>query len=182
MGHTSKTTRSASRKAGNGDAHSKTVSQAGFLPKEAYTILRTYCTQVTRHPSKAQFQELVGTIRRIPGCEGCQTKKLRAYFKERRKTEARARMAAEIKAKNRPKPVDIIGVAPTLPSSSQLSTLPAKPHPQSSQSPPLPTLRLHDPSPSRSNGVPTTFVDLSKWLKEVNARFTADLAYLEGLR
>ena len=59
-----------------------------------------YCTQVTRHPSKDQFQELVARIQHIPGCEECQIGKLRAYFKERRKTEARA---AERKARNHPK-------------------------------------------------------------------------------
>lgn len=63
-----------------------------------------YCTQVTRHPTKDQFQELVARIQRIPGCEGCQTRKLRAYFKERRKTEARAQVAAEHRARSHPKP------------------------------------------------------------------------------
>ena len=65
--------------------------------------LAAYCTQVTRHPTKDQFQELVARIQRIPGCEGCQTRKLRAYFKERRKTEARAQLAAEHKARSHSK-------------------------------------------------------------------------------
>ncbi len=77
---------------------------ASFDPTNTVRNITAYCTQVTRHPSKVQFQGLVATIQRIPGCEDCQVQKLRAYFKERRKTEARAQSAAECKGRNHAKP------------------------------------------------------------------------------
>ncbi|KAM5541496.1 hypothetical protein V8D89_004686 [Ganoderma adspersum] len=179
MGYIRKSLRKASQKAVNGDTRSRTAAQVGFLPMEAYTVLRTYCTQVTRHPSKAQFQELVAKIQHIPGCEDCQIRKLRAYFKERRKTEARAQLAAEHKARNHPKPADTIEVAPNPSPSSRQSTTPSEPDAPSTPS--LSSPHLQDPSPSRNNGVLTTFIDLIRWLQEQNTRFTDFTPQCTGL-
>ncbi|KAI1782030.1 hypothetical protein LXA43DRAFT_552236 [Ganoderma leucocontextum] len=195
MGRTSKSIRKTNRTADDGNARSP-ASQKGFLPKEVYTVLRSYFTQVTRHPTKLQFEELVVTIQHIPGCEECQIRKLRAYFKQRRKTEARAHLAAEYKARNHAKPGtfttpvssehvgknsrtmrigEITGVSPNPRTASQISTALAE-QPQS----PLQDLHLRSPSPSHNDAVPKTFMDLTKWLHEQNGRLMA-LGALEGL-
>ncbi|KAI1784478.1 hypothetical protein LXA43DRAFT_1042334 [Ganoderma leucocontextum] len=175
MGRASKSIRKSSRKADDGNARS-TASQTGFLPKEAYTVLRSYFTQVTCHPTKLQFEELAVTIQRIPGCEDCQIRKLRAYFKQKRKTQARAQAASEYKGRDQAEPVDITGVSPKPPTVSQLSPAPAELEPQS----PLQDWHLRSSSPSHNDAVPKTFIDLTKWLHEQNGRLM-DLGPLEGL-
>ena len=220
MGRASKSIPKSSQKAVNGGARS-TALQVGFLPKEAYTVLRSaysnrlitvnsidmmcnpsaYYVQVTRHPSKVQYDDLVTKIRRVPGCEDCKPRKLRAYFKEKRKTEARARLAVENKARSHAKPgtsarlvnvgklssdlmgysiVEIIKTAGDLPPPSQLPILPAESDPPPPHLP-LPSSHLYPTFRSNSTHIPTTFIDLTQWLQEQNTRFK-DLAPAEGLR
>ena len=93
-----------------------------LLTKEAYIVLRSayyhpsyiellcssdaeaFSNQITRYPTKPQLAELLTKIQNIPGCEDCKIEKLRAYFKERRKTEAHGRMAAKFKTGRRAEP------------------------------------------------------------------------------
>ena len=104
---------------------SRAENKTALLPKDAYTVLRStyyplshwrcreltcssdskaFSTQITRYPTKPQLAELLTKIQKIPGCEDCKIEKLRAYFKERRRTEARARMDAKFKAGRRAEP------------------------------------------------------------------------------
>ena len=204
----------------NGEARS-TAPQAGFLPKEAYTVLRSeyfnglvavhstytmynhsaYYTQVSRYPSKVQYDDLVTKIRRIPGCEDCKSRKLRTYFKEKRKTEARARLAVQNRARSLAKSgtsarlvnvgklssdlmgystVEIIKTVGDPPPPSQLSILPAESDPPPPRLP-LPSSHLCPAFRSNSSHIPTTFIDLTQWLQEQNIRFK-DLAPAGGLR
>ncbi|KAI0707457.1 hypothetical protein C8T65DRAFT_651051 [Cerioporus squamosus] len=83
-----------------------------YLPKAAYLILRGNCgtastsdemsddshvdfdadfhMKVTPYPNKEQKKELASMIAKVPGARACTAAKITAYFKERRKTVARA--------------------------------------------------------------------------------------------
>ncbi|KAM5535309.1 hypothetical protein V8D89_010994, partial [Ganoderma adspersum] len=172
--HSSRPVRSCRKTA---EDAARAENKMGLLTKEAYTVLRTFSNQITRYPTKPQLVELLTKIQNIPGCEDCKIEKLRAYFKERRKTEARARMAAKFKAGRRAEPdsvvVEIIEVdlqvasPPTSPASDSAS---ADPDPPPPSPPSLPNPHLHLPMPSHAV-VPKSFVDLAKWLQEQNRRF-----------
>ncbi|KAI1786141.1 hypothetical protein LXA43DRAFT_76974 [Ganoderma leucocontextum] len=176
MHYNSPRPRRSCRKMDGGDARMQ--SKMGFLPKDAYAVLRAYCTETTRYPDKTQLAELVEKIRRIPGCEDCKTQKIQAYFKERRRTEARARMAAWFKTSRCVKPVEVVEVDPgpspsPISSSATASTgsTPAEPDRESPRPSPLPSSHLYSPIPSHTDVVPKTFAELAKWLQEQNRRF-----------
>ncbi|RPD52631.1 hypothetical protein L227DRAFT_581998 [Lentinus tigrinus ALCF2SS1-6] len=154
----------------SGRAQTVSGMQDKYLPKEAYLILREFHEKVTAYPSKQQKKELASVIAKLPGARGCTTAKISAYFKERRKTVARAhKPVPEAASSNAPLAVRI-GTTATQKVPERACT-PSPPCPPVARADDLAGLlrdALSELSTTSPISPPKTFAELGRWCRETD--------------